>query len=397
MSVHETICEYVEHQLDTFAERPLGEVDSLVLAWVSNFRLEVLGEALQDWDGLRVPDLLRAEYYEYLFDVWDPDSCKRLLQAMAASPRFRTLRVCGQHAQCDISDPEHPMQFSAVTFVLNDADVYISYRGSDTTLAGWRENFNMTFERPVPAQATALSYLEEVGQRFGRSLVVGGHSKGGNLAVYAAAEARGELQQRITDVYSHDGLGFDPEFLAREGFRRIRARVHKTVPQSSVVGMILEHQHDYSIVRSSSVGIFQHNPFSWIVEGASFARAEKVSVTAYHLDTALNAWIAKQSPEDRERFTREFYSLLDTTNATRIEQMRDEWQTSLPSMAHYVAHMDTASRRFLLKSIAAFLRELLPMSSEADELVFKETLNEIERVSELPKTGDTVCKRISRE
>lgn len=367
MATTQNICDYVEGQLDTFALRPLCAADSLVLSWYANFRLEVLGGQVAGWrlaadgrPGVRLQETLRAECFDGLFDLWDPPSCRRLLQAMAASPRFRDIRVIGQVAEREGGDTAHPKQFGAVTLMLDNSVSYLAFRGTDATLAGWREDFDMTFERPVPSQAAALAYLEEVAGHVRGPLVLGGHSKGGNLAVYAAAEAPELVQGRIELVFSHDGPGFDQEFLESEGFLRVAGRIDKTMPQSSVVGMMLENQEDYSVVRSSSVGIFQHNPFSWVVEGCDFVEVEGLSAGARHMDSALNAWISGRTPEERDRFTNELFDLLSLPGAKSFADLRDGWQTALPAMAQRLGDMDAETRRFMLDTVGALVRELLP-------------------------------------
>lgn len=363
------ICTYVEENLETFSERPLCAPDSLALSWFSNFRLEALGGQLDSWEGIcngavRLRDVLRAECFDALFDVWDPASCKRLLQAMAASPRFRDIAVGGFVLDIDGADPEHPKQFAAVTLLLDDGTAYLAFRGTDATFVGWREDFDMTFTRPVPAQREALAYLGRAARELpGVPLVLGGHSKGGNLAVYAAAEASEEVQARIVRVFSHDGPGFDAKFLASAGFGAIAGRVDKTLPQSSVVGMMLENQEDYSVVRSTSVGIFQHDPFSWVVDGRAFVEVERLSAGARHVDAALNSWIAGRTPEERDRFTAELFGLLDSTRAQTMAEAREQWRTSLPAMASRLADMDEETRRFMLETVAALVRGLLPGGS----------------------------------
>ena len=368
------ICDYVERNVEPFSERPLCAPDSLVLSWYANFRLEALGEQVRGWGrpggttaGARLQETLRAECFDGLFDLWGPAGCKRLLQAMAASPRFRDVHVIGHVSEREGGATEHPKQFSAVTFVLDDTTAYVAFRGTDATFAGWREDFDMTFMRPVPSQRAALAYLREASAHVGRRhLVVGGHSKGGNLAVYAAAEAPEELQGRIDRVFSHDGPGFDAAFLSSAGFKRIASRVDKTVPQSSVVGMMLETQEDYSIVRSTSRGIFQHDPFSWVVHGQAFEEVEGISAGARHVDAAMNAWIAGRTPEERERFTNELYGFLGAADIEYIAELRDSWQTVLPTLLQRVGDMDPETRRFMIATVAALARELLAIAGPQD-------------------------------
>ena len=162
-------------------------------------------------------------------------------------------------------------QFAAMTFDLPDGSSYIAFRGTDATIVGWKEDFNMAFQYPVPSQAEAADYLNEAARHCRGKLYVGGHSKGGNLAVYAAANCRPDVSARLARVFSHDGPGFLEQALQSEAFRQVLPKIEKTLPQSSMIGMLLEHQENYKIVKSSSISIWQHNPFSWEINGDDFS------------------------------------------------------------------------------------------------------------------------------
>ncbi|MEO5394138.1 Mbeg1-like protein, partial [Bifidobacterium bifidum] len=184
---------------DTFADRPFNEVDSLALAQLSYARMPVNvprldAEAMDvDLAMVGVRDLLRAECYDDMFGkVWSPSMNVDLLRAMCESPRWRDLRVGGY---VDEFDPETTKQFSACVFDVGDGSSYVAFRGTDSTIVGWKEDFAMAFRRPVAAQESAARYLADIAGRRDGPLMVGGHSKGGNLAVYAAANAPAAVQE----------------------------------------------------------------------------------------------------------------------------------------------------------------------------------------------------------
>lgn len=362
----QNICTYVENNLDTFAERPLCEVDSLVLSWFSNFRLEALGEQLNGWDitserAPRLRDALRAECFDGLFDLWDPESCKRLLQAMAASPRFRDIRVGGFRLSRDTPDEGWPKQFAAVTLLLDDGAAYLAFRGTDATFDGWREDFNMTFARPVPAQAEAFVYLLDAAQACPAApLVLGGHSKGGNLAAYVASTCSPEVASRLERVFSHDGPGFTAESLAASSWRERARLVSKTVPRSSLIGMLFEQQEEYSVVDSSTVGILQHDPFSWVVEGCDFVRVKGIARGAAALDETLNQWISSMTVEEREGFVNTLFSVLYASGEDTFASMAGNLQTTLPAMLDSLAATDPEERRYLTRAVSLLLRAFVP-------------------------------------
>ena len=174
---------YLAREFETLAQRPIGEVDSLVLACLSYFRWP--GDEVRGHEGMAVRDLFRAEcFHEMTQGLWDPEGLVRLLAAVAASPRFRDVRVC---EYVDDFDESAEKQFSACTLRLPAGGAYLSFRGTDNTVVGWKEDFNMAFETGVPSQRAALAYLERVSPMVEGPLYLGGHSKGGNLAVYATA------------------------------------------------------------------------------------------------------------------------------------------------------------------------------------------------------------------
>lgn len=348
---------YAQTQLDTLGERPLCAVDSLVLSWLAYFRLPEGDPAyagFATWEGLPVRDLLRAEDFGALFgDSWDPEGSRDLLFAVCSSPRFREMRVAGYRTSFSEVAEE---QFAAVTFRLPDGSVYVAFRGTDSTLVGWKEDFNMAFQSPVPAQTSAAAYLAEAARRLAGPLYVGGHSKGGNLAVYAAIMCPHALQDRIVQAFSHDGPGFNENFLRGKGFARMRDRIDKTLPRSSIFGMIFEDQEDYAIVDSTSFSLLQHNPFSWVVEGDDFKRVERISAGARYLDTTLAAWMARITPEERGEVIDTIFSIFGATDATYFADIRDNWQESVPKMLAAAGSVPPETRDLIKRVIGALVR-----------------------------------------
>ena len=196
--------DYARRELETFSRRGLCAVDSLILSWMAYLRIpadadEVVA-GIRGWDGVRLADLHRAEYFgDYFAGMWSEEDGLRLLAAAAASPRLRDVRVVGHVESTDVRAEK---QFAAVTFRLTDDLSYVAFRGTDSTLVGWKEDFNLSFRCPVPSQVAAARYLADVAGRLDGEFVVGGHSKGGNLAVYAAASVPADVGERITRVFS---------------------------------------------------------------------------------------------------------------------------------------------------------------------------------------------------
>ncbi|SMC71381.1 DUF2974 domain-containing protein [Papillibacter cinnamivorans] len=341
------IVDYAESEMNRLEAKPFNPVDSLILSQLSylHFKTMVPGP----WDRaepVKIRDLLQAEQFDTMFyGLYDPENSKKLLFAMAASPRYRDLRVC---CHTDTVDAGLEKQFSALSVYLDRETVYIAFRGTDSTFTGWKEDFNMAFLSPVPSQEDAVRYLETVASRRPGKLIVGGHSKGGNLAVYSAMKCSRSVQDRIVKVYSHDGPGFRDDVFQTEEFRRVSGSIHKTIPQSSLVGMLLENQENYYVVESKSFGLLQHDPFSWVVAGDDFHILRQLSVGTQYRNRTLNDWIAALSNEQREVFADTLYAVLSSGDASSFAELGAEWQKSIPAMLTAVKNIDPETRAVLL-------------------------------------------------
>jgi hypothetical protein len=175
--------------------------------------------------------------------------------------------------------------------------------------------------QPVPAQREAKDYLEYIAEHTNGNIYVGGHSKGGNLAVYAAVKASKATKSRISAVYNNDGPGFDSDFISGEDYKEIKDRIFTYVPQSSVVGMLLEHEESYTVVKSRQTGIMQHNGLSWEAMGNSFVKLDSVSEDSKVIDTSMKEWLATMTPAERESVVDALYEALSATNAKTLSDL----------------------------------------------------------------------------
>ena len=252
----------------------------------------------------------------------DPDAPNRvrvdhdleLLAAVAAAPRFRTVEL-GFYR--DILLPEADTQFAAMTFYLGDGSAYLAFRGTDYTLVGWKEDFNMSFLDHIPAQQLAADYLTEFSTRFSGSIHLGGHSKGGNLAIYAGAMVDSSIQDRILDVVNYDGPGFMEHILRHPGYTRIVPKCRTFLPQSSVFGLMLDREEPHTIIKSRQFGLLQHDLYNWEILGASFV-PDTLKQDSMILNRTLKAWLAQMTPAERSQFFDAVFDLLMTDNTIDI-------------------------------------------------------------------------------
>ena len=210
-----------------------------------------------------------------------------MVKKMLQSERFASLVLADYENHVDAS---RDIQFSALTAMVPDGTAFVAFRGTDDTLVAWKEDLYMGSMRTVPAQEEALAYLCRAAWRYERPLRVGGHSKGGNLAVYAAMNAPQEVQRRLLAVYNNDGPGFRDGVAGHEGFRRIKGRIRTILPQYSLVGVLLKTDDDFEIVESCETGIAAHNGFTWQVKGTRFVRCADFPFRTRVFSDAMRGW-----------------------------------------------------------------------------------------------------------
>ena len=218
----------------------------------------------------------------------------------------------------DLLIPEQETQFAAMTFLLDDGSMFLAFRGTDNSLVGWKEDFNMTFQQTIPAQRLALQYTRDVALEHLRPMHLGGHSKGGNLAVFAAARSSPMIQQKILKVYNHDGPGFTKYLMGDPGYIAMVPKIRTCVPQSSVIGMLLEHEEPYTVIRSKSVGLLQHDLYTWDVLGRDFIPVEEITESSQFVDATIKTWFAEMTGEERGQLVDVMYALLGSGGAENV-------------------------------------------------------------------------------
>ena len=328
-----TVYDYLTWRGDlTFGAAPFCEVDSLILSMFAYLDMQGIvpspskeGE-ISVWEASnafieRYPDPKKTK-----MGVLIPKDIVKMMKALCVTQRFGNLKMSGF---VNIIDPETELQFSAVTFCMSDGTAIVTYRGTDDTLVGWKEDMNMCFLPVVPAQLKAVEYLESIAKKHKGKLIVTGHSKGGNLAVYASVHCDAAIRKRITAVYSNDGPGFGKNILDDPDYQEIRPRICNLVPQSSVVGMLLEHDENFTVVKSrQKSGLLQHNGLSWEILGNSFVHLKDVTPESRKLDRTVNQWIRDMTPEQREEFAEAVYLLFSVDGAQTLTDLvaaRKKW------------------------------------------------------------------------
>ena len=317
--------DYLELRGDvTLAERPFNDVDNLVLATASY--LDLTGAAPGPGEGSsRLTDvcaellaLSGGDVSTRVRSLATVD--ERFVVGLGGSSRFGDARV---RDYVDVRSDELVMQFSAVTFDVAPHLTYVAFRGTDTTLVGWRENFHLSFE-VTEAQRAAAAYLErelERAREDGRRVLVGGHSKGGNLAAFAVASCPVALADKIACVWNNDGPGTDRSVMPVSCYDVVGERYRRILPAYSVVGRLFSDDAPCQVVRSSAARTLQHDPLTWQVGPAGFVAADGADPECLLVDGSFSSWLARLAPADRRQLTDELFDALAAGGAERFEDI----------------------------------------------------------------------------
>ena len=349
------IFDYLEWRGDlSFGSTALCPVDALIFSMLPYIRLEGAVPAAFGGDPVRLADAATAYFRHPAASSPVSENHNKLLQVLQASPRYASLRLLG--AQKEI-DSGRGMQFAAISVLLPGQNLLVAFEGTDNTLIGWQEDFRMSYECPVPAQLRAVEYLRAVAAAHPlRRIYLTGHSKGGNLAMYAAVHCGPEYRYRIRAVYNNDGPGFCDDTLSSPAYTEMRDRIHTYLPEASIVGVLLEHDDNYKIVKSDNLGLTQHDAYSWQVKGADFEYATARTAFGQQTEAIVDRFVKALSPERRRQFGEALFTVLEGTEQETISGIAGNKLQSLRRMLSAYGELSPELRAVLIDSFATLNR-----------------------------------------
>lgn len=333
----------------SFGNAPLCPVDALLFSVLSYIRMEDFIPPTPQAEPVRLADAA-AEYFKATEGAPDSNH-RRFLRKMAASTRYGSLRLFGARHELDREDG---IQFSAYSVLLPGQNIFVAFEGTDDTLIGWQEDFRMSYECPVPAQLRAVEYLRSVANAYPlRRLFVGGHSKGGNLAMYAAVYCGPALRYRIRRVFNNDGPGFCDDTLSSPEYLEMRDRIQTYLPESSIVGVLLEHDENYKIVKSSAKGLLQHDPYSWQICGADFVYTTERTAFGRQTEAIVDHFVNSLSPERKRQFGEALFTVLEATEQSTVSGITSNKMQSLKNVMRSFTALDPEMRALLTEALDA--------------------------------------------
>ena len=341
------ILDYLDWRGDIpFSVDPFNEVDNLLLSELAYVNFPDIPD-----DGAAVPlsDVSDVFFQKFPLEQLEKDSSDLnkalVLKKMTGSVRFGNMKLCRYVNELD---KEQSIQFSAITCILDDDTVYVAFRGTDHSFTGWKESLDLSYTNETEGQRMAIDYLSGLSDLKGYPLRVGGHSKGGNYAVYGAAFCSSEVRDRLIAVYSNDGPGFHNDVIMSEEYLRILPKILAIIPEASVIGRLLLNASVPIIVKSTAVGLMQHDAFSWCVLRNRFDRTG-ISGMGVFLDKSISDWTGHMDDEKRESLIDSIFTLLDQTGKENFRDLKAEKMKTLRTLLSGVNDLPNEKRQELFQ------------------------------------------------
>lgn len=339
-----------EMQDYSFDEIAFTTVDCLLFSQLSYMSFDDFVSGYdEEKQNRKLKELLDHPNKEFLYHgILMGKETAQLVEIMANSKRYGNIRMNFYENHFDEKTTE---QFSAITFMLNDHLTLVAFRGTDDTFVGWKEDFDMTFQAPVPAQVRAMQYLNAVGNLTAGDMIVSGHSKGGNLAVFAMMNANEDVQNKIIKVYNHDGPGFSEEIMNSSMYLKIKNRIQTILPHSSVVGMLMQQSDEFLVVESTRFWVMQHDPFSWVINGRDFAYKDGLSEGSKLFSKSLNEWLNHIPHEKRMCFVDTMFQILDATGTKDVTHLNADMIKNAYVMLNALHELDPEIKHFCYETL----------------------------------------------
>ena len=326
-----------------------NEVDSMILARFSYLRFDKI-----KMDKIETIESI-AEKMKYLDNEefrYNGDS--DLIENLGKSLRFKDM-VVTDYVQNNKKSIEQ--QFGAVTVHISSKEMYISFIGTDSSIYGWKEDFNMAFMDSVPCQSLGVKYADKIARKFkDKRIRIGGHSKGGNVAIYSALEADKDIKSRIIKIYNYDGPGFNNDIVKKYKSNAIIKKIETYIPQDSVIGRIMNHEEKCTIALSNEKGIYQHDIYSWQVMGTDLVKSENLTNSSEIINATLNDWLRETTNEQRKIFFDGIFELFYATEANTFHEISQSLSKNMVKILSAYKEISDDDRKMIFSMLKLFGR-----------------------------------------
>lgn len=364
------IIDYIDWRGDlTFKQSGFNEVDNMIFSQISYLNLGVIkGEMSIEELGQRYEkeiknrNITQSSYIASLIT-----RIEKMFMKAYKSNRFKDVLVSDF---VNKFDEINESQFSAMTFIIDEDTIYVAFRGTDDTIVGFKENLNMSFSAPVPGQIDSVSYLRGILNKYDKkNIIVGGHSKGGNFAVFAVSGLTQEERDRISIVYNNDGPGFTEKILNSYGYKDTVKKVKKYLPKDSFVGILMDDEEEYIVVNASGAsGILQHDGLNWEVRGSEFVKRKSITEKSEFVDKTVKYWLEGLNKEQREAFVDELYRIVKkSTNANCLNDISENRLSATYNFIRKMTNMDNEKKDMMQDTVMRLIHSGSEVKKEKKE------------------------------
>ena len=364
----DTLFDYLKWRGDLSLEKvEINEIDLGIFSILSynDYLEELIIE--ENYKSLTIKEIVKimADKNLMFLEKGNPQfkiQCLDLLSLISTKKRYQDIRVFAYSNNFEI---ENDLQFAAISFLLPTGDIVISYRGTDASLIGWKEDFMMSFKKSVGAQDCGKQYLDKIASITDNKLILVGHSKGGNIALYSALMSTSEIHKRIKMVYSFDGPGFNEKTLQTFEESDIKDKMKTLVPQGSVIGILMQHEEPIEIIYSNKGnGATQHMIFSWEVKIDTFRRHEKRETTSLIFDKSIRNWLTKLDEKEMEQFIESTFEITNSIGLIDFVGMKKKPFQTIYSLISTFSKSDKDSRKLMDKVLTKLFRSMKEATAE---------------------------------
>lgn len=335
-------------------EHPFNEVDALILSELVYIHFENIVPGVEEEGVITIrqanESYVKSTGREMLFYK----EKEELFDVLAKSPRFAEMTLCNYVNTLNVVEQQ---QFAAMHVNVSPTLTFVAFRGTDSTVIGWREDFNMSFMMPVPAQQSAVDYVNQTVKGLFKKYWFGGHSKGGNLSIYSAVFCNPKIQKKLIKINSFDGPGFNRKMVDDPAYKAVENRISAFVPESSIVGMLMEHEEGYKVVKSTEFSLMQHEGFSWVIDREEFVLAEEVDDFSKSLSITLKSWLEEMTLQERKALIDAFFDVFEEAGIYDLTEIADIDVRTAGSLVKAVAKVPHEHRGRITKLIKLLIEE----------------------------------------
>ncbi len=340
-----------------------NEVDSMIFARFSYLLFDKISMASKERIASISEKMKNIDNEQFLYN-----GDKELITYLGKSERFKDLLVTDY---VKINNRKIEKQFAAITIHLSNKEMYISFIGTDATLYGWKEDFNMAFMENVPCQISGKEYLEKIARKYpNKQIRIGGHSKGGNVAIYSAITNSEKIQKRIIKVYNYDGPGFNKNIVDKYENEKIMYKIETYIPQDSIIGRLLTHNEKTTVVLSTEKGILQHDIYSWEVLKDDLIKLEKNTEISEDIDRTVTDWLETTTVEQRKIFIDLVFELLYSTDASTFIELSQNFSIYVPKILKKYGEMSADDKKIMTKMLMLMMSSYMNIIKEKGSAKF---------------------------